>query len=230
MKKFLFPILLLHFAMAVNAATYYFSSKSGDDSRTASQAQSSLSPWKTINKLNAVMTTLRPGDQILFKRGETFTGAIVITVSGSGSQPIVFGAYGSGNKPVINGFSTLTGWTQARANVWEAGFSPASVSENMVVLSNRQQAIGRYPNRNTTNGGYLVIDSHKGLTEVTSQQLPGNPNWTGADIVVRKNRWQLDRSRVGYHVGNTIGFDVASNASISDKYVFFVENHTGTLD
>ena len=105
MKKILLPILLLHIAMMVNAATYYFSSTSGDDSRTAAQAQSSSTPWKTIGKLNAMMSTLLPGDQVLFKSGDVFSGGIVITASGTSSQPITFGAYGTGSKPLISGFT-----------------------------------------------------------------------------------------------------------------------------
>ncbi len=132
MKKFFLPFLLVHLAVVVNAATYYFSSGSGDDSRTTTQAQSSSTPWRTIGKLNAIMTTLRPGDMVLFKRGDVFDGAINVTVSGANGQPITFSAYGTGNKPVINGFSTLTGWSQVRSNVWEAS----------IVSANRQHQYG----------------------------------------------------------------------------------------
>jgi parallel beta-helix repeat protein len=60
------------------------------------------SAWKTITKVNA--STFSPGDSVLFKRGETWTG-IMLTVSSSGtvSTPITFGAYGSGANPIIDG-------------------------------------------------------------------------------------------------------------------------------
>ncbi len=230
MKKFILPILLLHLAVAVNAATYYFSAASGDDARSATQAQSASTPWKTIAKLNAIMSTLKPGDKVLFNRGETFDGAIIVTVSGTATQPITFGAYGNGNLPVINGFSTLSNWTLSRTNVWEAAFSPAGGSTNMVIRNNKQQAIGRYPNLNSANGGYLTIDSHSGNTELTSSQLTSSINWTGADIAIRKNRWVIDRSKVTYNYGTTVGFTSGSSYSVTDKFGFFIENHTNTLD
>ncbi len=230
MRKLILPVLFLHFVMGVNAATYYFSTSLGNDTRTSAQAQSSSTPWKTISKLNAIMSTLKPGDQVLFNRGESFDGGLTVTVSGTNTQPIFFGAYGSGNKPVINGFSILANWTQVRSNVWECTFWQPAGKENIVTKNGLQQAIGRYPNADAANGGYLTIDSHVGLTQLTSSQLPSSPNWTGADIAIRKNRWVIDRSTVGYHSGTTIGFTSASDNAITDKYGFFIENSTNTLD
>ncbi len=231
MRKLILPILLLHLTVAVNAATYYFSSSQGDDSRTAQEAQSSSSPWKTIGKLNSIMSILRPGDEVLFKRGESYYGGINVTVSGADKNPITFGAYGSGFKPIITGFMKLEGWSQVRNNVWEADFSvPNAGTANVVTVNNQLQAQGRYPNSDATDGGYLNIDSHVGLYQITSHQLTGYPDWTGGEIVVRKNRWVIDRSRISYYVGNTIGFDIASQNQIYDNYGFFIQNHTSTLD
>ncbi len=230
MKKFILPLLFVHLAMVVNAATYYFSASSGDDSRTSAQAQNSATPWKTIGKLNAIMSTLRAGDQVLFKRGEAFDGGIVVTVSGNSSASIFFGAYGSGNRPIISGFSALMNWKQVNGNIWECPFWQPTGKESMVMKNGKQQAIGRYPNRNASNGGYLVIDSHVGLTQITSSQLPSSPNWTGADIAIRKNRWVIDRSTVTSHSGTTINFISGSDNTITDKYGFFIENSPNTLD
>lgn len=231
MKKAFLPILLLHLAMAVNAATYYFSSLSGDDSRTASLAQKATTPWKTITKLNSIMSTLMPGDKILFKRGETFDGAIVITASGANGQPITFGAFGTGDKPVINGFTTLSNWGVVRGNnIWETDFFPASGSTNMVVVNNKQQPIGRYPNSNTGNQGYLTIESHSGSSRISSNQLGSYPNWTGGDVVMRKLRWVTDKNVITNHSGNTLTFIPGSGFDPADKYGFFIQNHTFTLD
>ena len=230
MKKLFLPILLLHFAMVVNAATYYFSNNSGDDSRGIEEAQNSSTPWKSIDKLNSIMYLLHPGDRVLFKRGETFIGGINMKASGSDGNPISFDAYGTGSKPNITGFYQLTNWNQVRSNVWEADFTAANGKTNMVVMSNQERAIGRYPNRNEQNGGYLNIDSHDGPQQITSSQLPSNPNWTGAEIAIRKNRWTIDRSRVNYHNGTNIGFDIGSDATINDNYGFFIQNHPNTLD
>ena len=89
---------------------FYFSTNTGDDSRSMTQAQSPSTPWKTISKLNSFFSSLLPGDSVLFKRGEVFYGSIYLTKSGTASQPIVIGAYGTGVKPVISGFTAITSW------------------------------------------------------------------------------------------------------------------------
>src|SRR5690606_24323121 len=66
-----------------SAATYYFSSSSGDDSRNSAQAQNPDTPWKSISKLNSIFKSLKPGDKILFKSGDTFYGTIEISRSGN---------------------------------------------------------------------------------------------------------------------------------------------------
>ncbi|MEO7802009.1 MAG: hypothetical protein ABIR81_08420, partial [Ginsengibacter sp.] len=100
MKSFLSVLLVLLVSYA-HATNYYFSSSSGDDSRTASQAKSSSTPWRSINKLNSIFTILQPGDAVLFKRGDTFYGTITVRKSGSSTSPILISAYGSGIKPII---------------------------------------------------------------------------------------------------------------------------------
>src|SRR5690606_11386231 len=96
LTKLVLCLALVVFCHVTQAATYYFSSSSGDDSRSSTQAQNSSTPWRTINKLNAIFNTLKPGDRILFKRGDTFYGSINITESGSPGNPIVLGDYDSG--------------------------------------------------------------------------------------------------------------------------------------
>ena len=78
-------------------ANYYFSTSIGDDSRTVTDAQNPITPWKTLNKLNSFFSSLKPGDSVLFKRGDIFYGSIAITKSGTSSLPIVLSAYGTGN-------------------------------------------------------------------------------------------------------------------------------------
>lgn len=57
-------------------------------------------PRQTIADANAL--TLRGGDNVLFKRGEAWTGAkLTVAVSGVPQRPILFGAYGSGALPII---------------------------------------------------------------------------------------------------------------------------------
>ncbi len=228
MRKFILPILLLHLAVAVNAATYYFSSSSGDDSRSTWQAQDPSTPWQSIAKLNSIMYLLQPGDQVLFNSSDTFlAGSAGINVTASG---ITFGSYGSGSQPVISGFSIVTNWTQVRSNVWQSPFWQPNGLPRMVIRNNQQQGIGRYPNLNAANGGYLNIDANDGSTQITSNSLPSSPNWTGADIVVRKNHWSLDRTTISSQSGQTLTFAAGSTPIVGNNYGFFIVNSTNTLD
>lgn len=57
-------------------------------------------PFKTIDKLNTL--TFIPGDEIRFKRGETFVGAFQPKGSGTEESPIKIGSYGDGEvKPKL---------------------------------------------------------------------------------------------------------------------------------
>ena len=49
------------------------------------------------------MSTFVPGDQILFRRGDKFTGGITVTKSGTAGNPLTFGSYGVGELPEITG-------------------------------------------------------------------------------------------------------------------------------
>src|SRR4051812_36948298 len=107
MKKFLLTLLLVN-SIAAYATNYYFSSVSGDDSRSLNEAQNSQTPWKSLSKLNAIMPLLAAGDIVSFKSGEVFDGTILLTKSGTSNSPITFTSYGAGAKPVISGFLKVT--------------------------------------------------------------------------------------------------------------------------
>lgn len=88
-------VLLTFFAVQSYATNYYFSSSSGNDANDGSIN----SPFKTISKLNGLLLTA--GDIILFKKGDTFIGQIVISYSGTVGLPIVYNSYGTGNLPIL---------------------------------------------------------------------------------------------------------------------------------
>jgi hypothetical protein len=125
MKKFLMVLLCL--PLFVSARKFYFSSSTGSDSYSVTQAQSQATPWKTLVNLHKFANGSSPfgaapnraaaGDTFLFKCGDVFTtgfgnsnddfgvvkwwnGASGYTSpTGTASNPIVFTSYGTGNKP-----------------------------------------------------------------------------------------------------------------------------------
>ncbi|MEO7049300.1 MAG: hypothetical protein ABI091_28615 [Ferruginibacter sp.] len=96
MKQFLFCIIVF-IASNCNATNYYISS-SGKDSNTGT---SSSTPWATLSKIGSSIDIIKPGDSILFKKGDSFKGILSWNKSGTATAPIVFGSYGIGAKPIF---------------------------------------------------------------------------------------------------------------------------------
>jgi len=71
------------------AETYYVSS-TGNDTHDGRSPQSA---WRSLDKVNAA--TLRPGDKVLFKRGDVWRGQLR-PQSGHDGAPISYGAYDEG--------------------------------------------------------------------------------------------------------------------------------------
>jgi hypothetical protein len=152
---FLTLTLFLCLISNANGKNYYFSTSTGVDTRTSTQAQNPATPWKTITKLNSFFSSLLPGDSVLFKRGESFYGKIIVAKSGNASLPIVIGAYGTGARPEITGFTTLSSWTNEGAGIYSKIISCES-KPTFVSINGMQTPMGRYPNA----GAYLTVDSH----------------------------------------------------------------------
>ncbi len=227
--KALLLLLLAGTFLSANATTYYFSSNSGDDSRSSSQARNPSTPWRSLNKLNAIFGSLQPGDAVLLKRGETFYGSITIHKSGSSGSPITIGAYGSGNKPVITSLAKLSGWVSKGKGIFESYNSALGSTVNAVLLNGADQELGRYPNHNGDDKGYLHYEGHNG-NSITDNEMRSSPNWTGADVVIRLRRWILDRNPITSHSGSKISFSPSSHYVLWNSQGYFIENSIKTLD
>src|SRR5690606_26556748 len=107
-----------------------------------------------------IFSSLQPGDAVLFKRGETFYGSIYISKSGSSGSPIKIGAYGSGSKPVITSLVTLNNWASIGNGRYESGHPSLGNEVSTVLINGRGQEMGRYPNSDAPNKGYLTVDAH----------------------------------------------------------------------
>ncbi|MGG7213555.1 right-handed parallel beta-helix repeat-containing protein [Clostridium nigeriense] len=88
---------------------YYVDASGGNDSN---DGMSEATAWKTINKVNTVV--FQPGDQILFKAGEEWTGALKPQGSGVDGAPIIIASYGEGKKPLLKPGED---WTISHMNI-----------------------------------------------------------------------------------------------------------------
>ncbi len=224
--KNVFLIFFLFFSGAAAAKNYYVSA-SGNNSNTG---LTSSAPWQTIAKVNSSFSSIAAGDSILFRRGDVFYGALVVGKSGSSGKPIVISAYGTGERPVFSGYTTLTGWTSAGGGIYQVSVPKAKSNLNLVTLNNKPQAMGRYPNADTDNGGYLSYETFSGTSSITDNQLPSTPNWTGAKVVIRKAMWITDRCKITSHSGNTINFTDISGYNGNVGYGYFIQDDPRTLD
>ncbi|MEO5593827.1 MAG: right-handed parallel beta-helix repeat-containing protein [Chitinophagaceae bacterium] len=222
--------LMLLLSVTTQANNYYFSSVTGDDSRSSLEAQNPATPWKTLAKLTSFFPSLQPGDSVLLKRDETFYGTIISGASGTAANPIVIASFGAGAKPIISGFSILNNWVAAGNNTWETTNPSLNDSVNVLLLNGASQFRGRYPNADAPNGGYLFYESHAGNFLVTDNELGSSQDWSGADIVIRKNRYITDRGKIIQQTGNSLFYTGTSSYEAVDSFGYFIQNHPATLD
>jgi len=219
----LFSVGTLFLAQTANAATYYVSS-TGSDAADGSQAN----PWQTISKVNAA--SLVAGDQVLFRRGDTFQGSLIPPSSGATGNPITFGAYGSGAKPIITGLSAITdaAWKSIGNSLYEAPVGNGGATLNGLFIGGTLKPLARYPKATDANGGYLSFDTHSGQTSITDAALAGAPNFTGGEVIIRMVHWLDYRTSITSHAGNTLTFpQFAQSATypLLDGCGYFVQNH-----
>ncbi len=221
---FLFFLLL---GYGQSRATNYYFSASGDDGKN--NGLSATSPWKSLEKLNSLMIRLQPGDSVLFRRGDVFTGEVRITQSGTRQSVIYFGAYGKGEKPVFDGTTKVSGWKAVAPNKWESVNEFFQDKLTNLFINGAKQPLGRWPNFTAPDQGYLLMKGAWGSTRLCSKSIPDASVWQGADLVVRTNRWLIDWSPIVETNGDTItirptGYD------IDPEFGFFITNHPRTLD
>lgn len=198
----------------------YYVSADGDDSADGTSPETA---WQTLTELNARFPGLSPGDRIALRRGDTFHGTLEISRSGEIDAPIVITAYGVGPDPVISGFTSLSSWSSQGGGVHSSPLSCAS-TPNIVTLDGVSVPIGRAPDT-----GWLSIDSHSGHVSLTDAELPSPGSWTGAEVVIRKNHWIVDRCPISSHTGNTLTYSSPSDYDAQDGWGYFIQNDLETL-
>ena len=215
--RFLFLLILLLVFTNVKATIFHVAPIGGD--------------FSTIRQVNAA--TFEAGDQVLFQRGQIFSDTtLVVSSSGSIGNPIVYGAYGTGTNPVITGFATVTAWTNLGGNIWESTNAVSTLTScNMVSIDGTNTAMGRTPNL----GSYYTLQSHNANLSITSNNLTGTPDWTGAKAVIRTSNWIWKNVSVSGQDGGTLTYDAeypttAWGFTPTDNWGFFIQGDIKTLD
>jgi hypothetical protein len=215
-------LTFLIFIPVLSHATTYYIKAGGND---AAIGTSDATAWATITKVNSFWSagTFAPGDRILFNRGDVFYGTITVKESGTSGSPIVIGAYGTGNKPVIEGFTTISSWTNEGNNIYSAPLACES-STYMVLIDGTQYWMGRWPKT-----GWMYIDGTPSSQSIIDNELSGTLNWTGAEVVIRKDHWIIDRHPITNHINNRLDFSSSSYYPPQVGWGYFIQNSLNTL-
>lgn len=221
-RLLLFFIILLSFNVAsgeLYAVNYYISSN-GDD---LNDGLTEVTPWKSISKLNSMMSTVTPGSQILFRKGDVFYGMIMCTKSGTVGNEIVFGSYGSGALPVIKGTKFITGWTVYSGNIYSADFTD-TISH--LYANSKLMKIARFP-----NSGFLKIDNASSTNNFYDAELNQSAGyWNQANCRVRTANWCYESRTVSNFSGGYITLSSNTVYTMYSKSGYFFDNKLALLD
>ena len=81
---------------------FYIDAVDGNDNNNGTTPETA---WQSLDNINS--TTFQPGDFILFRAGQSWTGTIKPRGSGVNGSPITIGRYGNGDRPILNGDGTI---------------------------------------------------------------------------------------------------------------------------
>lgn len=218
MVKFILFLMLL--LPLFGSATDYFVKTGGSD---VANGLSDATAWGSITRVNTA--TLVNGDRVFFKRGDTFTGSLVLSKSALSTAKVQYGAYGTGNRPVISNMQTITGWTLFSTGVYRA---PVAIPTNcnIVTVDGVNTNMGKYPAT-----GENTFESYSALTSITDAQLTGTPNFAGGEVVIWKSNWTIDRSAITGHTNGTITYTSGSSWAVqsSGGYKYYIQKHINCL-
>lgn len=219
MKKLL-TIFSILFSLTVGATNYYVASAGSD-----AAAGTIGVPWQTLAKVSA--HTFAAGDSMFFNRGDVFYGMLTISHSGAVGNPVWYGAYGTGVSPVISGFTNVSAWTNLGSNIWESTSTVSALPYcYLATVNGVNTGMGRFPNT-----GFLTYQTFVTNTTITSSSLNSSvTNWTGAEVVIKKQRWVLDRNPITAHSSTTLTYTPASTYYGQANWGFFIQNDLRTLD
>ena len=211
--------LLFVFTFSGNATTYFVST-SGND---ANPGTSEDLPWKSLARVNNFFK-LYPGDQVLFKRGDEWSGTVTVRASGTAGSPIIYGAYGTGDKPKIYGSEIITGWTLHSGNIYKASLN---TTITQLFVNGQRARAARYPNT-----GWLNVTTVSGKNQFTSAALTNQPNnyYKGANLLIKTREWRLESRQIKSSNGQLITFDSALSYSLDNNISFFLTNKLEFLD
>lgn len=217
---FITILFVFAFLAAESRAQVYYVASNGDD---LNDGLTISTPWKTIAKVNSMIPSLGAGTQILFRRGDTFSGMISATNSGTAGNEIVFGSYGSGELPVISGAKILTGWVQYSGSIY---YLPFTDTLSHLFANGKRMTPARFPNSRFLKTDYA--NSKVAFDDAELTQPSGY--WNGSTIRVRTANWCYETKTVSSYTTGHVNFSSSTQYTVYPKAGYFFENKLFMLD
>ncbi len=207
-------------------SSFYVDAQYGSDANPGTIEQ----PWQSLSKVASIDFT--PGTHIYFKRGSVWIDEyLVITVQGTESAPIVYGAYGSGNLPKLqNGSIVLSGTQYAVLRDFEITGSPyagiiirngthhAEISSNILHDNAGGIWMGSDPGMNNhISKNIIYLNQGHGIAVNTVFCTPGNETVISYNEIY-SNTWHGIELSGNYHIveGNIVYGNGASPDGTDD--------------
>ena len=92
----LFQTLIASSLASLAGAADFYVSQDGDDGRDGLSAAHS---WRSLTRVPTA--SLKPGDRVLLRAGDTFHGSLTLTASGTSTAAITVASYGDGRATVV---------------------------------------------------------------------------------------------------------------------------------
>lgn len=159
------------------------------------------------------------GDEINLMQSEIYSDQIMLK-SGVLYQSGVGGT-------VITNFKRATNWNIYNGNIYWVQIDVNDVKQ--LKLDGKVRGMGRYP-----NNGYVQYTSHDGKGSISGFNINGS--YVGAEVVIRKHRYILDRHKITSMSNGIINFSSDNFKGINNVYEptdgngFFIQNSFFTLD
>ncbi len=174
------------------ALTFYVDASGGAD---GNDGLTPATAWQSLAKVNS--STLAPGTNVLFKRGETWRGQLM-PASGAVGAPVTYGAYGSGNKPLLLG-SVSAGqpgdWVAEGANIWRSQQVFAVDVGNIIFDGAAAFGIKKWSAPTLTSQGDYWYDRATGYVRMYST---ANPASLHANIELALRKHIIDQTNASY--------------------------------
>jgi hypothetical protein len=226
---------------SANGGTVYYVSSSGGDDDNDGLSQGNA--FQTIAKVNSL--DLQPGDSVLLKCGDTWHAEqLVISKSGTATDPILFGSYpgGCADKPVLSGSQPISEWVLQSGNIYVADLwagdnaGKFALGVNQLFRDGQRLTMGRWPNLDAGGGGYSFVHSHtSGGSQIVDSELPPSVDWTGAIVHLKNIRWSMIDREVMGSSGTALTLNQGVWCLIAERgdcvgWGYFLNDHLGTLD